>query len=133
MKLSTTALVFVVAAAAGRQLSDDTRELSQQARRFSSEAITGDCDLASDVAAGRQTLASLKDDELPDNLRALKPEQRAAELDSQMKDRKALNEKLAVLVAKRDKYVAEHREKSPPKASSFDRVVEETLRAQIKR
>jgi hypothetical protein len=50
-----------------------------------------------------------------------------------MNDRKALNEKLAGLVAKRDKYVAEHREKSPPKASSFDRAVEETLRAQIKR
>ena len=37
------------------------------------------------------------------------------------------------LVAKRDKYVAEQRAKAPPKASSFDRVVEDTLRAQIKR
>ena len=101
--------------------------------RSTSEAVTGDGDLVSDVAAGRQKLASVKDDELPDNLRALKPEQRAAELDKQMKDRKALNEKLAALVAKRDKYVAEQRDKSPPKASSFDRVVEETLKAQIKR
>jgi hypothetical protein len=50
-----------------------------------------------------------------------------------MKYRKALNEKLAALVAKRDKFVAEARDKTPPKASSFDRVVEETLRAQIKR
>jgi hypothetical protein len=95
--------------------------------------VTGDGDLVRDVAAGRQKLASVKDEELPEHLRALKPEQRAAELDKQMKDRKALNEKLAALVAERDKYVAEHREKSPPKVSSFDRVVEETLRAQIKR
>jgi hypothetical protein len=42
----------------------------------------------------------------------------------QMKERNALNEKLAALVAKRDKYVAEARDKTPPKASSFDRVVE---------
>jgi hypothetical protein len=39
-------------------------------------------------------------------------------------DGNALNEKLAALVAKRDKYVAEARDKTPPKASSFDRVVE---------
>ena len=51
----------------------------------------------------------------------------------QMKERNALNEKLAALVAKRDKYVAEARDKIPPKASSFDRVVEDTLKAQIKR
>ena len=50
-----------------------------------------------------------------------------------MSQRKALNEKLAALVAKRDKYVADQRDKAPPKASSFDRVVEDTLKAQIKR
>jgi hypothetical protein len=63
----------------------------------------------------------------------MKPEQRIDEVNKQMKQRKALNEKLAALVAKRDKFVAEARDKTPPKASSFDRVVEETLRAQIKR
>ena len=45
----------------------------------------------------------------------------------------ALNEKLSALVAKRDKYVAEARAKAPSRTSSFDRVVEDTLRAQIKR
>ena len=55
------------------------------------------------------------------------------ELNKQMSQRKALNEKLTALVAKRDKFVAEARDKAPPRASSFDRVVEETLRAQIKR
>ena len=63
----------------------------------------------------------------------MKPEQRAEEVDRQMNQRKALNEKLAALVAKRDKYVAEQRRKAPPKASSFDRVVEDTLKTQIKR
>jgi hypothetical protein len=37
-------------------------------------------------------------------------------------------------VAKRDKYVAEQRSKGgPPKTSSSNRVVEDTLKAQIKR
>src|SRR4029453_9915639 len=97
------------------------------------EAVTGDGDLVSDVTAGRQKLSAVKDEELPADLRAMKPEQRMDELNRQMNQRKALNEKLAALVAKRDKFVAEARVKAPPKASSFDRVVEDTLRAQIKR
>jgi hypothetical protein len=121
-----------VAAAAPVQASEMASYLNKRAM-VSSEAVTGDGDLVSDVASGRQKLASVKDDELPEPLRALKPEQRVAKLDKQMKDRRALNEKLAALVAKRDRFVAEARDKSPPKASSFDRVVEDTLRAQIKR
>jgi von Willebrand factor type A domain len=120
------------AAAAPAAASDMASYLNKRAR-LSSEAITGDGDLVSDVASGKQKLDSVKDDELPDNLRGLKPEQRKAELDKQMKERNALNEKLTALVAKRDRFVAEARAKAPPKASSFDRVVEDTLRAQIKR
>ena len=52
---------------------------------------------------------------------------------AKQKDIIALNQKLSALVAKRDKFVAEQRDKAPPKASSFDRVVEDTLKAQIKR
>jgi hypothetical protein len=94
--------------------------------------VTGGGDLVSDVAAGRRQLGSITDDELPETLRALPPEQRAAELDKQMTQRKALNAKLAALVTKRDRYVAEQRGKSSPKTSSFDRAVEETLKAQIR-
>ena len=86
-----------------------------------------------DVSAGRSSFSTIKDEDLPDNLRAMKPEQRSEEVNKQMSQRKALNEKLSALVAKRDKYVADQRAKAPPKASSFDRVVEDTLKAQIKR
>jgi hypothetical protein len=79
-----------VAAAAPSQASEMASYLNKRAR-VSSEAVTGDGDLVSDVAAGRQKLASVKDDELPENLRALKPEQRIDELDKQMKQRNALN------------------------------------------
>ena len=71
---------------------------------------------------------------MPDNLRALKPEQRKDELDKQMRQRNELNAKLSALVAKRDAYVAAQRDKAlPSTALSFDRVVEDTLKAQIKR
>ena len=121
-----------VAAAAPAQASEMASYLNKRAKA-SSEAVTGDGDLVSDVKAGRTSFSAIKDDDLPENLRALKPEQRMDELNRQMNQRKALNEKLGALVAKRDKFVAEARVKAPPKASSFDRVVEDTLKAQIKR
>ena len=49
---------------------------------------TGDGDLVSDVTAGRSSLSTIKEEELPDNLRALKPEARSDELNKQMSQRK---------------------------------------------
>lgn len=122
-----------VAAAAPAQASDMASYLNKRSK-YSSEAVTGDGDLVSAVASGRATLGSVKDDELPDDLRKLAPEQRKAELDRQTQKRKTLNDKLATLVQKRDGYVAEKkRSASPAKTSSFDRVVEDTLKAQTKR
>src|SRR5437868_74278 len=121
-----------VAAAAPAQASEMASYLNKRAK-VSSEAVTGDGDLVSDVTAGRTSFSAVKDEDLPASLRAMKPEQRIVEVNRQMSQRKALNEKLAALVAKRDKYVADQRAKAPPKASSFDRVVEDTLKAQIKR
>jgi hypothetical protein len=126
-----TRQLAIVAAAAPAQASEMASYLNKRAA-LSSEAVTGSGDLVSDVAAGRQNLGAVRDDELPDQLRALPPAQRKAELDRQMQHRNELNAKLAPLVAKRDKYVTEQRSKAPPAASSFDRVVEDTLRAQIK-
>jgi len=121
-----------VAAAAPSQASEMASFINKRARS-TSEAVTGDGDLVADVSAGRSSFSAIKDEDLPDNLRAMKPEQRIDEVNNQMSQRKALNEKLGALVAKRDKYVADARAKAPPKASSFDRVVEDTLKAQIKR
>lgn len=120
-----------VAAAAPAQASEMASYLNKRAK-VNSEAVTGDGDLVADVKAGRTSFSDIKEDDLPPILRAMKPEARMDEINRQMTQRKALNEKLAALVAKRDKYVADQRDKAP-KASSFDRVVEETLRAQVKR
>jgi len=129
-----------VAAAAPAAASDMASYLNKRSAT-SSEAITGGGDLVSDVAAGRQELATIKDDELPDSLRELTPEQRVAALDRQLQARKALNERLAALVRKRDQFVAEQKarthskaqSKAHSKATSFDDVVEETLKSQIGR
>ena len=122
-----------VAAAAPASASDMASYLNKRSR-ISSEAVTGDGDLVSAVASGRTTVAGVKDDELPDALRKLSPDQRAAEVEKQTQARKNLNEKLAALVRKRDAFVAEKkRTAAPGKASSFDRAVEETLKVQIKK
>jgi uncharacterized protein YegL len=119
-------------AAAAPSLASEMASFFSKRSRATSEAVTGDGDLVADVSTGRNSFSTIKEDELPDNLRALKPEQRMDEVNRQMNQRKALNEKLAALVAQRDKYIAEQRA-SAPKALSFDRVVEDTLKAQIKR
>ena len=62
--------------------------------KATSEAVTGDGDLVADVTAGRSSFSAIKDEDLPDNLRAMKPEQRSDEVNKQMSQRKALNEKL---------------------------------------
>jgi hypothetical protein len=122
-----------VASAAPSVATDMASYLNKRART-SFEAVTGDGDLVSDVSSGREKLASVKDEDLPENLRTLSPEKRQAELDRQMQTRKTLNDKLTALVKKRDEFVAEKRKtEAPKKASSFDRVVEDTLKAQIKR
>ena len=98
------------------------------------EAVTGRGDLVADVTAGRQRLEGVKDDELPDAMRAMKPAERQAAVDKQTAERKSLNARLTDLVRKRDQYVMEKRNTAPVKtADSFDRAVAETLKAQIKR
>ena len=120
-----------VAAAAPAQASEMASYINKRSKA-TSEAVTGG-DLVADVSAGRNSVAAVKEEELPETLRAMKPEQRLDEVNKQMNQRKALNERLAVLVAQRDKYVAEQLAKASPRASSFDRVVADTLKAQMKR
>lgn len=98
------------------------------------DVITGGNDLVADVAAGRQVLGGVKDEELPDSVRGMSTTDRKTYLDKQIAERRALNEKLAAAVAKRDQYVVEQRKKQPQgkTGDSFDRAVESAIRAQIK-
>jgi hypothetical protein len=122
-----------VAAAPPSAASEMAGYLSKSAAR-SGAAITGRGDLVADVAAGRQKLDAVRDEDLSDQLRAMQPAERRAYVDRQSAERKRLNERMAELVKKRDAYVAEQRKKAPVRtADSFDRAVAETLAAQVKR
>jgi hypothetical protein len=127
-----TRQVATVAAAAPASASDMASFLNKRAKT-SSEAMTGEGDLVSDVASGRKKLSDVPEADLPKDLRELAPAQRQTRLDAEMAERKALNAKLSDLVGKRDAFVAAERAKGPKVANSFDRAVEETLKAQVKR
>jgi hypothetical protein len=121
-----------VAAAPPSAASEMAGYLAKSAGR-SGEAITGRGDLVADVAAGRQTLDGVKDEDLSDQLRAMKPDERQAYIAKQSAERRKLNERMADLVRKRDSYVMEQRKKAPAKAAdSFDRAVAETLARQVR-
>jgi hypothetical protein len=110
--------------------------LNRQSRiSASAGVITGDGDLVSDVASGRQDLAAIKEDELPDNLRSLKPQERREQIAKRLNERGKINERMTELVKKRDAFVAEQQKQqlAGKPADSFDQAVQKTLRAQIKR
>jgi hypothetical protein len=122
-----------VAAAAPSVASEMAGYLNKSGAR-SGAAVTGRGDLVTDVTSGAQKLDSVKDEDLPDALRAMKPEERQAAIDKNLTERKGLSDRMAELVRKRDRYVSEQRKAAPVKpADSFDRAVADTLRAQIKR
>jgi hypothetical protein len=122
-----------VTAAPSSVASEMAGYLSKSGARYG-RAVTGRGDLVADVVSGRQKLAGVKDEELPDQVRNLPAAERQAYIDKRMAERKALSARMAALVKKRDRYVQEQRKAAPKKpADSFDRVVAETLRAQIRR
>jgi len=121
-----------VAAAPRATATEMAGYMSRNAAK-SGEAITGAGDLVADIKAGRQKLASVKDDELPDSVRGMNADERRSFIDKQMTKRQTLNERMAALVKQRDRYVLDQAKEGPTRtADSFDRAVEETLRAQIK-
>lgn len=95
------------------------------------KAITGDGDLVSDVLAGKQALENLRDEERPDEWRGKSIEEQKRAIEAQAEKRKQLAAKMDELVKQRDSYIAAQA-KAAPRSDSFDAVVKETLRSQIK-
>ncbi len=99
-----------------------------------SSPLSADGDLIADTNSGRVKLESIPEAELPENLQKLPLAARKAEIEKQSAERKKLDDELTNLVKKRDAYAEAERKKTPAdaKKDSFDQVVEETLRMQIK-
>ena len=103
-----------------------------RAGQANTDAITGGGDLLADVNAGRNTLSSVKEEDLPDDMRRMSASERQAHVDRQATERTTLNGRMTDLVKKRDAYVTDQRKKAPARAAdSFDRAVEKTLQTQI--
>ncbi|MBM3527977.1 MAG: VWA domain-containing protein [Alphaproteobacteria bacterium] len=121
-------------AAAPRAVASEMAGYLNKSAGRTGAALTGGGDLVADVAAGRQRLEAVKDDDLPDAVRGMSPADRKAHVEKQAAARKALNERMADLVRKRDTHAAEQRKKAPAHAAdSFDRAVAETLKTQVRR
>ncbi len=102
-------------------------------RALKKEVITGGGDLVADVRNKQVDLDKIAEQELPKPLQAEPKEKRKAWLDNKLKEREALEAKMAGIIAKRDAFVVEQQKKSAKTTSldSFDRAVEDTLRVQL--
>lgn len=68
-------------------------------------------DLVDALAAGKVKLEEIKDEELPDEVRKLKPEERKEYVEKKQEERKKLQEEIKSLSEQRNKYIAEERKK----------------------
>lgn len=91
-------------------------------------------DLLSDIKAGKVKLDSLKEEELPEELRKIPKEKRQAYLDEIEKKRNALREEARDLAKKRDDFTKKKLEEDTKKfKDGFDNKVQEMLQKQAKK
>jgi Mg-chelatase subunit ChlD len=91
-------------------------------------------DLLADIKAGKVKLDTLKDEELPEELRKLPKEKRQAYLDELEKKREALRQEALKLAKERDEFTKKKLDEEGKKAKEgFDQKVEELLRKQAKK
>ncbi|HKA05852.1 MAG TPA: vWA domain-containing protein [Gemmataceae bacterium] len=99
-----------------------------------SRGLINSYDLLSDIKAGKVKLESLKDEDLPEELRKLSKEKRQAYLDELDKKRDKLREEARDLAKKRDEFTKKKLEEEGKKAKEgFDQKVEELLKKQAKK
>ena len=89
-------------------------------------AVGGRGDLTQDILTDGKLLTTLKDEELPDNLKAMKPEERQAYVDKQLAQRKAINDEIAKVAKEREDYVKTEQAKAG-NADAFDVQVTKTI------
>ncbi len=96
-------------------------------------AVQGKGDLLADLDEKEVDVSKLKDDELPPELKGLKPADREARIESMKKKRAALNAEIAELSKKRAAYISEEqkRQAASSKGDSFDLRVGEIISDQM--
>ncbi|EJN03143.1 von Willebrand factor type A-like protein [Phyllobacterium sp. YR531] len=110
---------------------DNSRYYSKKAG--AKEVVTGGGDLLTDVKNGSTKLDSVDENELPKELRGKSKAELQSYIDKQSAERGAMEGDMTDLVRKRDRYLAEKTKiTGKTDKNSFDNVVEETLREQLK-
>lgn len=102
-------------------------------RAVRKEVVTGGGDLIADIRNNDISLSTVKDEELPVEVRGMAAEQRKAWYEEKLSARQQLEEKLAGLIKKRDAHAAVEQAlaSSKGKSDSFDQAVAETLKLQL--
>ena len=122
---------------AAKQFASEAASASVASSRLSynwkdGKSVQGGGELIDEIAAGRRKLEEVKKDELPEELRSLDADALKKHVETKAAERKALNEKLAELVKKRDAWLAEDAKKNQGAPDSFDVKVSSILREQAK-
>jgi Mg-chelatase subunit ChlD len=104
------------------------------AKRTKKEVVTGGGDLIADVRNGTVKLDAVPEAELPKELQGLADAERDDWVQKRLAARVDLEKRMEELVAKRDAFVIEEQKKTASAGSldSFDKVVEETIRVQVR-
>jgi len=128
-----------VAAQAAKQSASEDAVSSVTADRLrfnmaSGKTVQGDDELIDAIREKRVQLKDLKDDQLPESLRNLTPEQREAKLAELTKQREEIRGKIAELSKQRDAFIAEEKKKQAAgKQDSFDEQVSKIIADQAAR
>jgi len=88
-------------------------------------------DLVNDVKEGRADLGKLKDEELPEKMKKMSPDERKAYLEKVAKEREVVRKKITELSEKRNQFIKKElaRRAKAGEADSFDAEVLKSLRA----
>ncbi|MCF7675117.1 MAG: VWA domain-containing protein [Akkermansiaceae bacterium] len=99
------------------------------------KAIQGRGDLVADLADGSVKLESVKEEELPPEMKKMTEPERKAYLEEQQAKRSTLNKQLDELVRQRADFIEQEKARlaKEGKGDSFDLKVEETIKEQVKR
>jgi len=87
-------------------------------------------DLLQDIENGKIDLSRVKEDELPSGLRGIPADQRPAEVEKRLAERKKIRDEILTLSKQREAYISTERNKSG-KPSGFDAAVSDALSQQL--
>jgi Mg-chelatase subunit ChlD len=101
-------------------------------KAVNSEAYVGD--LLQNIENGSVKLDSVKDEDLPADLRKLSPDARKQEIEKRLAQRRNLRAEIVTLAKQRDEFIAaERRKQGGDKQSGFDAAVATALKEQLSR